>query len=143
MNVQFAPCHKPVRNQTTNKLKNNLVANEGLSVLSIPITKSVSGYASLSILATSILLVLEADVTIDAQNDAVMSVRNPDYYVDLSLGFTNPVFSDVEFMAALNNPAIGYITLTMEGKATGNFELGPIEAVKTFPFVTSAEIDCR
>lgn len=95
----------------------------------MPITKSIEGTFRHDItLIASTLFAVTADVTIDAQNNYVISVANTDIRATAHSGLIEkPEPYDVRITYSKNHPQTGFVHFVAEGKYYATGAIGALQ----------------
>lgn len=118
-------------------------ATDSIGVRSMPLSKDVSGYFTVSNAYGSASMQVDANVTVDAQNNTVISVNSTDVYQ--SGAFVNfDSWKTKSVSSKRNSPSTGWITLTVKGRATFSYA-DPVTSITTgytHSVTEKVKIDC-
>ena len=96
----------------------NVMASNNELLRAIPMSKNVSGSFSIIVFPYGrASMAVDANVTVDAQNNAVMRVNSTDVYqLGNFVNFTGWTTTSVS--PGLNSPELGWVSLLIKGRAT-------------------------
>lgn len=127
------------------RIENTNLKNDITSPFSMPITKSVEGTFRHDItLIASTFFAVTADVTIDAQNNYVISVANTDIRATAHSGLIErPEPYDVHITYSKNYPQTGFVHFVAEGKYYAAGAIGALQGGQEVSFIGEVTVDCR
>ena len=118
--------------------------DEGASVYAMPVTQNVYGSMYISNVYGYANFTVKANVTVNVQNSAVMSVNSTEVYQEGS--FMNyQGWETTSISSKLNSPSTGYITVNVTGRATFSYA-DPVTGITTGYTSTeskSVKINCN